>query len=115
MTRDTDHTMAAERRNSPRLVEVTVEWHSDGRRLSAPLAKLGAGARRALALAAAALIVGAGALVIAESPSDRSRGTPTVQVPHGVKLRCGHSSTPRVFVNVPARYAARAAHALNCP
>jgi hypothetical protein len=107
--------MAAEPRHEPRLVEVTVEWHSDGRRLSAPLAKLGAGARRALALAAAALIVAASAIVIAESPSNGSSGTQAVLVPHGVKLRCEHSSTPRAFVNVPARYAARAAHALNCP
>ena len=107
--------MAAEPGHEPRLVEVTVEWHSDGRRLGAPLAKLGAGARRALALAAAALIVAAGAIVIAESPSNGSSRSPTLVMPHGVKLRCEHSSTPRAFVNVPARYAARAAHALNCP
>jgi hypothetical protein len=107
--------MASERQNSPRLVEVTVEWHSDHRRLATPLAKLGAGARRALALAAIAVIAAAAALVIAESPSSSSSGTQAVLVPHAVKLRCAHSFTPRVFVNVPSRYAARAAHAAKCP
>jgi hypothetical protein len=107
--------MAAEPRQSPRLVEVTVEWHSDARRLSGRLAGLGTKARRALALAAIALIVAAGALVIAESPSNSSSATPTVLVPHRVKLRCEHSFTPRVFVNVPARYAAVSVHARACP
>jgi hypothetical protein len=107
--------MASERQTSPRLVEVTVEWHSDHRRLPAPLAKLGAGARRALALAAIAPIAAAAALAIAESPSSSSSGTQAVLVPHGVKLRCEHSVTPRVFVGVPSRYAARAAQAVKCP
>jgi hypothetical protein len=96
-----------ERRNSPRLVAVTVEWHSDRRGISGRLAGLGTKGRRALALGIA-LIAAAGAAMVADSPSS---GT----APHIPQPKCAYSSIPRVFVHVIPQYAATAVHAPKCP
>jgi hypothetical protein len=109
-------TEPAERRDlPPRRVEVTVEWHGDGGRLSNSLGRLGTNGRRSLAVASAALVAAAGGLVIAASPSSSPSASSPVLVPRTVKLPCEHSSTPRVFVGVPSRYAALAVHAPKCP
>ncbi len=90
------------------MIAVSVEWDGNGRGISARIARLGTRGRRALALGATALIAAAAATILAESPS-------TGTAPHTVTLPCEHSSTPRVFVGVPSRYAAIAVRAPKCP
>lgn len=97
-----------ERRTSPRLVAVRVELHSDRRGVSGRVAGLGTKGRRALALGAIALIAAAGAAMVADSPSSGP-------APHSAQPKCEYSSTPRVFVHVPPRYAVIAVHTPKCP
>jgi hypothetical protein len=83
-------------------VEVTVEWHSDGRRFAAP--------RRVLTLGAAVLIAAVGAIVIAQEPSSRS-ATPTT----ALTFRCQHSGTPRMFVGDSHPKIPAPVHVPGCP
>ncbi len=95
--------MTAEQRDlPPRRVEVTVEWHSDGRRFAAP--------RRVLTLGAAVLIAAVGAIVVAHAPSSHS-ATPAT----ALTLRCERSETPRIFVGDSHPTIPAPVHIPGCP
>jgi len=91
----------------PQVVEITVEWHSDGR----GLAGLGS---RALAICAAAVIAVAGAIVIAGSLSS-SPGRATTGLASQGALKCENGSTMNFFFAYrPPRTAPRAKRG-GCP
>jgi hypothetical protein len=75
----------------PQVVEITVEWHRDGR----GWAGLGHGARRALAICAAALLVVAAAIVAGSSSSSPGRTAAARPLPSAV--RCENPPAVNVF------------------
>jgi len=84
----------SERREQPRAVSVSVEWGEEARRARNPRA----GVRRAAALLATALALGA-AVVLADSSATNHRGAPRATSSiRGIPSSCLHSTTPRVFV-----------------
>jgi hypothetical protein len=94
----------------PQVVEITVEWPSDGR----GLAGSGSGRRRALAICAAAVIAVAGAIVIAGLLSS-SPGRTTAGLASQGALKCENGTTMNFFFAYRPPHTAPRAKRGACP
>jgi hypothetical protein len=95
--------------DSPQVIEITVDYHSDGR----GLARLGDRTRRALATCAVAVIAVAAAIVIIGPLFSGSRRT-AAGLPSPSALKCDYGPTSNVFFGYRPPRAATPAPPAGC-